>query len=72
MLYLIEDVISYNFKTYAVKGEVVTIIGDHGNIVTVESETGNRFATLKTNLSKTKIQKDVIKSDTKIRKVPRR
>ena len=70
-MYLINDVVSIKGFTYGFKGEQVTIIGDHDNIVTVKSETGNLFSTLKSNLSTIKIQKDAIKFDRKDRKVSR-
>jgi len=62
-MYLISDVVSIKGFTYGFKGEQVTIIGDHDNMVTVKSVNGN--------LSTIKIQKDAIKFDRKDRKVSR-
>jgi hypothetical protein len=56
--YLIEDVVSYNFKVYAKKGDIVKLVSDRDNVVIIEDSKGYRFTTKKTNLSEDKIQKD--------------
>lgn len=57
--YLKEDVNSYNKKSYALKGEKVTIISDHDNCVIVESlESKIRFGINKNFLSEILITKD--------------
>lgn len=56
--YLIEDILSANRDVYGYKGEVVTIIGDHDNCFTVQSETGKKFGLNKSRLSIEKINKE--------------
>ena len=54
-MYIINDVVSYNYKTiYAKAGERVTIIADFVTVAIVENSKGVRFPTLFSNLSKTK------------------
>ena len=51
-MYIINDVVSYNYKTiYAKAGEKVTIIADFVNVAIVENSKGVRFPTLFLNLS---------------------
>lgn len=56
--YIQDDVISYNFKVYARKGDKVSLISDRDNVVIVEDEKGYRFSTKKTNITKQKVEKD--------------
>lgn len=42
---------NFKGKIYGFANETIEIIGDHGNIVTVLSQTGNKFFVLKENLA---------------------
>lgn len=54
-MYIINDVVSYNYKTiYAKSGDKVKIVADFVNVAIVENDKSVRFSTLFSNLSKTK------------------
>ena len=61
IFYLTKDINSNNKKkTYAVKGEKVTKISDHGNVFVVESiESGERFGVNVSSLSESHIPKEI-------------
>ena len=65
VFYLKQDAVGAASRTlYAIQGEKVTLISEHGNVFIVETEKGNRFGVATTSLSIEKVEESP-KIDTK-------
>ena len=71
--FLNKDIISSSSrKTYGLKGEIVSIIGDHDNCVTVSCENGKMFGINKSYLSTEFIKKEPIEINQSLTKTKKR